>query len=179
MDKRTITFDACDIASGFATASDIISDIVETPIDITNLDALFDVITEYGNRLRIVVKNAEHLTADARRMFDDALGNSDGLEVVFERSGGSVERRSGAPAGNDGLGRMKVKVPHEDKDKKRKERIDAISDVPGYPLWLKILASALGLLFVWLLITWAIWSMQTVVIPRVQGRSPGQGSVRQ
>ena len=68
---------------------------------------------------------------------------------------------------------MKVKVPPEDKDKKRKERIDAISDVPGYPLWLKILASALGLLFVWLLITWAIWSMRTVVIPRVQGRSPG------
>ena len=28
--------------------------------------------------------------------------------------------------------------------------------------------------FVWLFITWAIWAMQTVVIPRVQGRSPGQ-----
>ena len=178
MDKRTIAFDACDLAGGFATASNVISDIAGTPIDITNLDALFDVITEYGNGLRIIVKNAEHLTADARRMFDDALANSDGLEVVLEcagPSGVSAEKMAGAGMRRDV--RMKVKVPPE--DKKRKGRIDAISDVPRYPLGLKILASALGLLFVWLLITWAIWSMRTVVIPRVHGRSPGPSSVEQ
>ena len=99
MDKRTIAFDACDLAGGFATASKVISDIAGTSIDITNLDALFDVITEYGNGLRIIVKNAEHLTADARRMFDDALANSDGLEVVLEcagPSGVSAEKMEGA-----------------------------------------------------------------------------------
>ena len=46
-------------------------------------------------------------------------------------------------------------------------------EVPKFPLWLKIIAFVLGFLFIYLFITWAIWAMQTVVIPRVQGRSPG------
>lgn len=56
----------------------------------------------------------------------------------------------------------------------RQTRLTRPLEIPKYPLWLKILAFALGFLFVWLFITWAIWAMETVVMPRVQGRSPGQ-----
>ena len=70
---------------------------------------------------------------------------------------------------------MKVKkASPENRNGERQGRLKRLLDVPKYPLWLKILAFALGLLFVWLFITWAIWAMETVVIPRVQGRSPGQ-----
>ena len=70
---------------------------------------------------------------------------------------------------------MKVKkASPENRNGERQGRLTRLLDVPKYPLWLKILAFALGLLFVWLFITWAIWAMETVVIPRLQGRSPGQ-----
>ena len=70
---------------------------------------------------------------------------------------------------------MKVKKTLPEKENaERQTRLTRLLEVPKFPLWLKILASGLGLLFVWLFITWAIWAMQTVVIPRVHGRSPGQ-----
>ena len=70
---------------------------------------------------------------------------------------------------------MKVKKTLPEKgNAERQTRLTRLLEVPKFPLWLKILASGLGLLFVWLFITWAIWAMQTVVIPRVHGRSPGQ-----
>ena len=70
---------------------------------------------------------------------------------------------------------MKVKKASSgDRNGERQGRLKRLLDVPKYPLWLKILAFALGLLFVWLFINWAIWAMRTVVIPRLQGRSPGQ-----
>ena len=57
--------------------------------------------------------------------------------------------------------------------KERDERLRRLMEVPKFPLWLKIVACALGFLFIYLFVTWAIWAMQTVVVPRVQGRSPG------
>ena len=70
---------------------------------------------------------------------------------------------------------MKVeKTLPEKGNAERQTRLTRLLEVPKYPLWLKILACMLGFLFVWLFITWAIWAMQTVVIPRVQGCFPGQ-----
>ena len=70
---------------------------------------------------------------------------------------------------------MKVKKASPgDRNGERQGRLTRLLDVPRYPLWLKILAFALGVFFVWLFINWAIWAMRTVVIPRLQDRSPGQ-----
>ena len=88
MDKRTIIFDARDIAGSLNAAETILREAFGNDIAIGNLDAFYDVVTEYGGGLRIVVRNAEKLSADARRMFDDAVRNCPGLEIVFEKSEG-------------------------------------------------------------------------------------------
>ena len=69
---------------------------------------------------------------------------------------------------------MKVKkASFENRTAERQARVMRLLDIPKYPLWLKILAFALGLLFICMFIAWAIWAMETVVIPRLMGRSPG------
>ena len=61
-----------------------------------------------------------------------------------------------------------AKTATDDKRQRQEERLDKLRRVPKFPLWLKILAWLGGFLFVWLFVTWAIWAMQTVVIPRLQ-----------
>jgi len=65
-----------------------------------------------------------------------------------------------------------IKVyPDSPADEARKrERLTALTTVQKMPLWLKIIAAFLGVLFLWLFLTWCIWAMQDVVIPRVWGR---------
>lgn len=64
------------------------------------------------------------------------------------------------------MSKRPVKVWPGDYDRKRHAQLKQLADVPRTPLWLKILAFAMILFFAYLLVTWAIWSMQTVVIPR-------------
>ncbi len=94
MDKRTIILDANDISTGFDLATKISNDIFGLNINLGNIDALFDSISDYFNGMRIVVNNAEKLPSDARRVLDDALENSTGLEVLFEYGDGRIKRQS-------------------------------------------------------------------------------------
>ena len=95
-DKRTITIDANDTSDGFGVCAKILDDATEVKFSISNFTALFDSVFSWRNGLRIVVKNAESLASDARKMLDDALDNSTGLEVVLEYGNGRVERRTSA-----------------------------------------------------------------------------------
>ena len=95
-DKRTITVDANDIAGGFGIFEKILDDATEVKFKFSNLSGLFDSVFSWRNGLRIVVKNAENLSSDARKMLDDALANSTGLEVVLEYGNGRAERRTSA-----------------------------------------------------------------------------------
>ena len=69
---------------------------------------------------------------------------------------------------------MKIITSPKNGIEEQRERLRQLLDVPKYPLWLKILAFAVGLLFVMMLIWWAIWSMQTVVIPDIMGWPRGR-----
>ena len=48
-----------------------------------NLDALYDFLTEYGPRLRIVFENAKGAPASLKRLCADAVAGTPGLEIVF------------------------------------------------------------------------------------------------
>ncbi len=50
-----------------------------------NLDAFCDVLTEYGADWRIVFRNAGRAVASLRAVCRDAVAETPGLEVVFER----------------------------------------------------------------------------------------------
>ena len=48
-----------------------------------NLDALYDFLTEYGTQMRIVFENAGAVPASFKRVCDDAMSDTPGLEIVF------------------------------------------------------------------------------------------------
>lgn len=50
-----------------------------------NLDAFYDVLTEYGADWRIVFRNAGRAATSLRAVCRDAVAETPGLEVVFER----------------------------------------------------------------------------------------------
>ena len=50
-----------------------------------NLDAFYDVLTEYGADWRIVFRNAGRAAVSLRTVCRDAVAETPGLEVVFER----------------------------------------------------------------------------------------------
>ena len=72
-----------------------------------NLDALYDFLTEYGPRLRIVFENAKGAPASLKRLCADAVAGTPGLEIVFENAKGapaSLKRLcADAVAGTPGL----------------------------------------------------------------------------
>lgn len=84
MPKQVLIIDANDMEGSFASASDFFSTALKTPIVITNLDAFYDVATEYSRELCITVENASRLAPAARRMLNDALTNNDRLEIIYE-----------------------------------------------------------------------------------------------
>ena len=49
-----------------------------------NLDALHDVLTEYGSRWKITFRNAGAVTRGLRAVCADAMAETPGLVVVFE-----------------------------------------------------------------------------------------------
>ena len=49
-----------------------------------NLDALLDVLTEYGSRWKITFRNAGAVTRGLRAVCADAMAETPGLVVVFE-----------------------------------------------------------------------------------------------
>ena len=49
-----------------------------------NLDALYDFLTEYGPRMKIVFANAKNAPAAFKEVCADAMANALGLEIAFE-----------------------------------------------------------------------------------------------
>lgn len=50
---------------------------------VSNLDALHDVLAEYGAGWRVVVRRAAKMDGDARRMLEDASKEVPGFTVAF------------------------------------------------------------------------------------------------
>ena len=48
-----------------------------------NLDAMYDVLTEYGSEWRIEFKNSAHVPELFRQVCMDAAADTPGLEIVF------------------------------------------------------------------------------------------------
>ena len=49
-----------------------------------NLDAFYDVLTEFGPRWRIVFRNAGAARNGLRAVCEDAMAETPGLEILFE-----------------------------------------------------------------------------------------------
>ena len=58
-----------------------------------NLDAFYDVLTEYGTGWRIIFRNAGRAAAPLRGVCRDAAVETPGLEVVFEKKRRTVSRK--------------------------------------------------------------------------------------
>lgn len=52
-------------------------------VPVSNYDGLFDVLTEFGAEVRLVVDNAQNLDETAKRVFQDAARSTPGLEIVL------------------------------------------------------------------------------------------------
>lgn len=135
MDKRIIIIDANDIATGCDLATKIFNDIFVKTIDLGNLDAFFDSILDCGNGIRVIVKNAEKLPSDARKVLDNALEKSTGLEVFLEYGDGHIERRT-----SKGSTKVEINITADYKTGKPKKNS-----------WWDVSVSRLVKLFVWLL----------------------------
>lgn len=48
-----------------------------------NLDAMYDVLTEYGGGWRIEFRNSAHAPETFRRVCMDAAADTPGLEIIF------------------------------------------------------------------------------------------------
>lgn len=58
-----------------------------------NLDAFYDVLTEYGTDWRIVFRNAGRAATPLKAVCRDAVAETPGLEIVFEKKRRAVSRR--------------------------------------------------------------------------------------
>ena len=80
--KRRVTIEVDD-----GSDVDQIFEKVWTAVDKTfakNLDALHDVLTEFGPRWRIVFRNAGAALNGLRAVCEDAMAETPGLEIIFE-----------------------------------------------------------------------------------------------
>ncbi len=60
-----------------------------------NLDALHDVLAEYGGNWRIVFRNAGAVARGLRTVCSDAVAETPGLEISFEDRRGAPTRKPG------------------------------------------------------------------------------------
>ena len=61
-----------------------------------NLDAFYDVLTEFGGSWRIVFRNADSVCQAFRTLCADAMAETEGLEIVFLNADESSRRPRGA-----------------------------------------------------------------------------------
>ena len=61
-----------------------------------NLDAFYDVLTEFGGNWRIVFRNADSVCQAFRDLCADAMAETEGLEIVFLNAGERPRRPRGA-----------------------------------------------------------------------------------
>ena len=55
-----------------------------------NFDALYDFLTEHGANLKVVFKNAAHVSPILRQVCSDAVNETPGLEITFEDHSGEI-----------------------------------------------------------------------------------------
>ena len=48
-----------------------------------NFDALYDFLTEYGPRMKIVFEHSKGVPASLKRLCEEAVSETPGLEIVF------------------------------------------------------------------------------------------------
>lgn len=96
--QHKITIDANDISSGSDLISKISSGFFGGKVDFGDLDSLFNQIKDMDNGICIIIKNAGKLTKAVRKVVEDAVARSTGLEVVLDYGGGRTERHASAPA---------------------------------------------------------------------------------
>lgn len=58
-----------------------------------NLDAFYDILTEYGADWRIVFRNIGRAATPLRAVCRDAVAETPGLEIVFEKKRRAVSRK--------------------------------------------------------------------------------------
>ena len=103
--KSAFTIDLCGASSNEEIHRRIAKALPLPPEYGHNLDALYDVLTEYGGSWRIEFKNAGCLGEGFRAVFKDAIADTPGLEIVFDSEGASTKNLTAAR----GLGRRLVK----------------------------------------------------------------------
>ena len=82
--KRVFTVDLASVRSA-AKMHDAIAAALPLPEHYgRNLDALYDVLTEYGCNWKIVFRNAGTVARGLRTVCADAMAETPGLEIVFE-----------------------------------------------------------------------------------------------
>ena len=82
--KRVFTVDLASVRSA-AKMHDAIAAALPLPEHYgRNLDALYDVLTEYGYNWKIVFRNAGTVARGLRTVCADAMAETPGLETVFE-----------------------------------------------------------------------------------------------
>lgn len=69
-----------------------------------NLDALHDILSEYGDGVTIIVKNGEKTPENVKRVFEDLQGELLDFKVFFEDSAG-LKPESGKPSFGKRLGK--------------------------------------------------------------------------
>ena len=55
-------------------------------VPVSNYDGLYDVLTEFGSGIRLVVDNAQDLDETAKAVLRDAAGSTPGLEIVLNEA---------------------------------------------------------------------------------------------
>ena len=83
--KREFTIDLAGVRTPDALHDALASALPLPPDCGRNLDALYDVLTEYGADWRIVFRNAAGIGRPFRAVCRDAMAATPGLEIVFPR----------------------------------------------------------------------------------------------
>ena len=91
--KHEFAIDLKDVADAGALQDALAANLPLPPDYGRNLDALYDVLTEYGTNWRIVFQNVGRAVASLRAVCRDAVAGTPGLEVVFEKKRRAVSRK--------------------------------------------------------------------------------------
>ena len=91
--KHEFAIDLKDVADAGALQDALAANLPLPPDYGCNLDAFYDVLTEYGSDWRIVFRNAGKVSALLRAVCRDAVAETPGLEIVFEKKRRTISRK--------------------------------------------------------------------------------------
>ena len=91
--KHEFVIDLTGVADIGALQDALVANLPLPPEYGRNLDAFYDVLTEYGTDWRIVFRNAGRVATPLKAVCRDAVAETPGLEVVFEKKRRGVSRK--------------------------------------------------------------------------------------